>query len=103
MNPEVSVRPRGVMEKCTFCVQRIRNAEHVAKREGRSLRDEDVVPACGVACPARAIVFGDIQNPESEVSKLAASNRGFRLLEELGTRPAITYLADLKNPAGGEG
>jgi molybdopterin-containing oxidoreductase family iron-sulfur binding subunit len=99
-NPEVTVRPRGVMEKCTFCVQRIRNAEQVTKREGRPLRDKDVVPACASACPADAIVFGDIKNPESDVSKLARSNRGYRVLEELGTEPAITYLADLKNPSG---
>ncbi|HEX7507735.1 MAG TPA: 4Fe-4S dicluster domain-containing protein, partial [Polyangia bacterium] len=99
-NPEVTVRPRGVMEKCTFCVQRIRNADHVAKREGRPLRDKDVVPACGAACPASAIVFGDIGDPDSEVSKLSRNNRGFHVLEELGTKPAITYLAALKNPSG---
>ncbi|HEX7499655.1 MAG TPA: 4Fe-4S dicluster domain-containing protein, partial [Polyangia bacterium] len=99
-NPEVTVRPRGVMEKCTFCVQRIRNAEQVAKREGRGMRDKDVVPACGAACPASAIVFGDISDPKSEVSKLSRSNRGFHVLEELGTKPAITYLAALKNPSG---
>jgi molybdopterin-containing oxidoreductase family iron-sulfur binding subunit len=99
-NPEVTVRPRGVMEKCTFCVQRIRNADQIAKREKRPLRDADVVPACGAACPASAIVFGDIANPESEVSKVSRSNRGFHVLEELGTKPAITYLAALKNPAG---
>jgi len=94
------VRPRGVMEKCTFCVQRIRNADQVAKREGRGLRDGEVVPACGSACPAGAIVFGDISDPKTAVSKLARSNRGFRVLEELGTKPAITYLAALKNPSG---
>jgi Fe-S-cluster-containing dehydrogenase component len=99
-NPEVSVRPRGVMEKCTFCVQRIRNAEQLAKREDRGLRDGEVVPACAVACPSSAIVFGDLTDPESAVSKLARSNRGFQILEELGTRPAITYLAALRNPAG---
>ena len=103
-NPEVTVRPRGVMEKCTFCVQRIRNAEQVAKRDGRELRDKDVVPACGAACPASAIVFGNINNPNSEVSKVARNNRGFHVLEELGTKPAITYLAALKNPSTrGEG
>ncbi len=102
-NPEVSVRPRGVMEKCTFCVQRIRNAEQVAKRDGRGLRDSDVVPACASACPASAIVFGDISDPKSEVSKLSRSNRGFHVLEELGTKPAITYLAALKNPSGRDG
>jgi molybdopterin-containing oxidoreductase family iron-sulfur binding subunit len=99
-NPEVTVRPRGVMEKCTFCVQRIRNAEQVAKREQREVRDKDVVPACASACPASAIVFGDIGNPASEVSKLSRSNRGFHVLEELGTQPAITYLAALRHSFG---
>ena len=99
-NPEVTVRPRGVMEKCTFCVQRIRNAEQVAKREQRDLHDKDVVPACASACPASAIVFGDISNPSSEVAGLSRSNRGFRVLGELGTKPAITYLAALQNPPG---
>ena len=101
-NPEVTVRPRGVMEKCTFCVQRIRNAEQVAKREGRELSDKDVVPACAAACPASAMVFGDINNPDSAVSRLSRSNRGFRVLEELGTKPAITYLAAIRNPFGEE-
>ena len=99
-NPEVTVRPRGVMEKCTFCVQRIRNAEQVAKRESRGLRDRDVVTACKSACPANAIVFGDLNDPKSEASKLSRSNRGYRVLEELGTKPAITYLASLRNPPG---
>jgi len=88
------------MEKCTFCVQRIRNAEQVAKRENRDLRDRDVVPACASVCPASAIVFGDISNPSSEVAKLSRSNRAFHVLEELGTKPAITYLAALQNPSG---
>src|SRR5450631_153334 len=99
-NPEVTVRPRGVMEKCTFCVQRIRNAEQVAKRESRGLRDRDVVTACQSACPASAIVFGDLNDPKSEASKLSRSNRGYRVLEELGTKPAITYLASPRNPPG---
>ena len=99
-NPEVTVRPRGVMEKCTFCVQRIRNAEQVAEREKRHLDDKDVVPACASACPASAIVFGDVNSPESEVARLSRHNRGFHVLEELGTKPAITYLAALKNPSG---
>jgi len=99
-NPEVTVRPRGVMEKCTFCVQRIRNAEQVAKREARDLSDQDVVPACASACPASAIVFGDVNNPNSEVSRLSRNNRGFHVLEELGTKPAITYLAALRNSSG---
>jgi Fe-S-cluster-containing dehydrogenase component len=103
-NPEVSVRPRGVMEKCNFCVQRVNNAKQVVKREGRELKDGDITPACGASCPASAIVFGDLNDPQSQVSKLSRSNRGFHILEELGTKPAITYLAALKNPAGkGEG
>jgi len=98
-NPEVSVRPRGVMEKCTFCVQRIRNADQLAKRAGRSsARDGEVTTACAAACPASAIVFGDLADPTSEVAKLSRGPRGFRVLEELGTRPAVTYLAQLKNP-----
>jgi molybdopterin-containing oxidoreductase family iron-sulfur binding subunit len=99
-NPEVSVRPRGVMEKCNFCVQRITNANQVAKRDGRTLRDGEVTTACAAACPAKAIVFGDIRDPNSEVSKLSRNNRGFHVLGELGTKPAITYLAALKNPSG---
>jgi Fe-S-cluster-containing dehydrogenase component len=98
-NPEVTVRPRGVMEKCTFCVQRIRNGVQIAKDEGRPVRDGDIQPACAAACPADAIVFGDLKDPSSRVAKLAHSNRGFTILEELGTRPAVTYLAELKNPA----
>jgi Fe-S-cluster-containing dehydrogenase component len=98
-NPEVTVRPRGVMEKCTFCVQRIRNGLQVAKDEGRAVRDGEIRPACAVACPADAIVFGDLKDAKSRVSQLSQSNRGFKVLEELGTRPAITYMAELKNPA----
>jgi molybdopterin-containing oxidoreductase family iron-sulfur binding subunit len=100
-NPEVTVRPRGVMEKCTFCVQRIQEAKQTADMAGRPLRDGDIEPACAAACPARAIVFGDLRDPDSRVSKLAASDRGYRVLEELGVRPSVTYLADLTNPAGG--
>ena len=98
-NPEVTVRPRGVMEKCTFCVQRIEDAKMRAKVEKRAVRDGDVVPACVAACPSDAIIFGDLKDPRSRVSELSASQRGYKVLEEVGTRPAITYLADLKNPA----
>jgi molybdopterin-containing oxidoreductase family iron-sulfur binding subunit len=98
-NPEVTVRPRGVMEKCTFCVQRIEDGRIRAKAGKRPVRDGEIVPACAAACPAEAIVFGDLKDPASRVAKLAASNRGHKVLEELGTRPAITYLANLTNPA----
>jgi Fe-S-cluster-containing dehydrogenase component/anaerobic selenocysteine-containing dehydrogenase len=103
-NPEVTVRPRGVMEKCTFCVQRIENARLQAKADGRTVRDGEITPACAAACPAQAIVFGDLLDPASEVSRLAASDRGYKVLEELGVKPAVTYLANLTNPAveGGE-
>ncbi len=98
-NPEVTVRPRGVMEKCTFCVQRIRNGVQIAKDEGRALRDGEIQPACAVACPANAIVFGDITDRTSRVARVSQSDRGFKVLEDLGVRPAITYLAELRNPA----
>jgi len=97
-NPEVTVRPRGVMEKCTFCVQRIRNGVQVAKDEDRPLRDGEIRPACAVACPAEAIVFGDLKDPNSRVSQLSRSNRGYKVLQDLGTRPAVTYMTELKNP-----
>ena len=98
-NPEVTVRPRGVMEKCTFCVQRIEEAREQARMAGRALRDGDIDPACAVACPAEAIVFGDLRDPESRVSRLSGSDRGYQVLAELGVRPVVTYLAEVRNPA----
>jgi molybdopterin-containing oxidoreductase family iron-sulfur binding subunit len=80
------------MEKCTFCVQRIRRAEDTAKDEKRAVKDGEIKPACAQACPAKVIVFGDMNDETSEVSRLSRSNRGFRLLEELGTRPRVVYL-----------
>jgi molybdopterin-containing oxidoreductase family iron-sulfur binding subunit len=91
-NPEVMVRTRGMMEKCTFCVQRIRNAEITAKDEKRPLRDGEVQPACAQSCPAEAIVFGDLDDPESRVAKSARSARAFKLMEDLGTEPKVIYL-----------
>ncbi|MFA7331557.1 MAG: TAT-variant-translocated molybdopterin oxidoreductase [Candidatus Delongbacteria bacterium] len=101
-NPEVSIRPRGVMEKCTFCVQRINEAKNRAKSEERVLQDGDVKPACAVACAAGAIVFGDL-NAESEVARLSNLDRRYKVLEELGVRPAVTYLAEVRNPVAAGG
>jgi molybdopterin-containing oxidoreductase family iron-sulfur binding subunit len=97
-NPEVSVRARGVMEKCTYCVQRIRQGQIDADRDGRKLRDGDIVTACQVACPTEAIVFGDLNEPESAVNQRKASPLDYALLEELGTRPRTTYGAAVANP-----
>jgi molybdopterin-containing oxidoreductase family iron-sulfur binding subunit len=98
-NPEVTVRPRGVMEKCTFCVQRIQDARIRAKGEGRPIGDGEIVTACMAGCPTGAIVFGDLKDPKSRVSQLAGEHRGYKVLEEVGAKPAIAYLADLTNPA----
>ena len=98
-NPEVTVRPRGVMEKCSFCVQRINDVKIRAKGDGRAILDGEVTTACMAGCPADAIVFGDLKDPKSKVSQLRSASRAYRVLEELGVKPAITYLADLKNPA----
>ncbi len=98
-NPEVTVRPRGVMEKCTFCIQRIQNAKQNAKSESRQIRDGEIQPACVAACPANAMVFGNVNDPQSRVSRLMKMNRKYRLLEDLGIRPSVTYLVDISNPA----
>ncbi len=92
LNPDVSVRRRGVMEKCTFCVQRIVQGRQAADAEGRELEDGDVQPACVRACPSNALVFGDLSDPESKVSQAVKSQRRYKLLEELGTQPKVTYL-----------
>jgi molybdopterin-containing oxidoreductase family iron-sulfur binding subunit len=86
----------GVMEKCTFCVQRIRAAELEAKDENREVRDGEIVPACSQTCPTSAIVFGDLNDAQSEVSKLSKDPRRYHVLEHLNTRPAITYLKKIK-------
>ena len=90
-NPDVTVRRRGIMEKCTFCIQRIHRAEDAAKAEGREVVDGEFAPACAQACPADAIVFGRLDDPESKVSQLQKQQHGVHLLEELGTQPRVTY------------
>lgn len=97
-NPDVSVRSRGVMEKCTYCVQRIRGAEIVAEREGRNINDGEVITACQAACPSGAIAFGDLNLEDAEVSHWKEQPTNYGLLAELNTMPRTTYLAVLRNP-----
>ena len=97
-NPDVTVRGRGVMEKCTYCVQRISRARRAAEKEHRSIADGEVVTACQAACPTRAITFGDLSDPKSRVNALRSEPHAYALLGTLGTRPRTTYLARLTNP-----
>jgi len=103
LNPDIAVRSRGVMEKCSFCVQRIAEAKAEAKREGRPLVDGDVQPACVQSCPASALTFGDGNDPESAVAKAHQDPRHYRVLEELGVRPSVGYFALVRNDEKGDG
>jgi molybdopterin-containing oxidoreductase family iron-sulfur binding subunit len=98
MNPDVTVRARGVMEKCTYCVQRIREAEIVARRDQRPIADGEIVTACQQTCPTGAIVFGDIADPTTRVSTSRQSDRLYAVLNDLGTLPRTRYLAKIVNP-----
>ncbi len=104
LNPDVTVRSRGVMEKCSFCVQRLQDAKAEAKRQNRPLRDGEIQTACQQTCPARAIVFGDLRDPKSQVSQRIKSGRSYRVLEELNVRPSVSYLKVVRRgKAGREG
>ena len=92
LNPDVSVRPKGVIEKCTFCHHRLQKAREEARAQGRELREDDYQPACAEICPADAITFGDLDNPNHRVAELSENPRAMRLMEELGTEPKVYYL-----------
>lgn len=96
-NPDVSTRPRGVVEKCTFCHHRLMKAKDKAAAEYRALRPEDYIPACVETCPSGAMYFGDLSDPASQVTQLAESPRAFRLMEDLGTKPKVIYLSERKH------
>jgi MoCo/4Fe-4S cofactor protein with predicted Tat translocation signal len=98
MNPDVTVRSRGVMEKCTFCIQRINRGKNTAKLENREVRDGEIVTACQQACPTQAIEFGNVNDATSKVSKVKRQNRNYELLAELNTKPRLSYLARIRNP-----
>jgi anaerobic selenocysteine-containing dehydrogenase/Fe-S-cluster-containing dehydrogenase component len=99
LNPDVTVRARGVMEKCTFCIQRIRDTQNHARLEDRTIRDGEFTTACAQACPSDAIVFGNVRDDTARVSRLKQDPRGYHVLEDLNVRPAVTYLAKVVHPA----
>jgi molybdopterin-containing oxidoreductase family iron-sulfur binding subunit len=97
LNPDVTVRSRGVMEKCTFCIQRIRDGKEHAKAMGTRVQDGDIVTACQQTCPTDAIIFGDLNDPKSRIAQFAKNGRGYHVLAELNTRPRITYQSKIRN------
>ncbi len=97
INPDVTVRTRGVMEKCSFCIQRIQSGKLSAKRENRKIQDGEVKTACMTACPSNAIVFGDMNDPNSEISKLYKNERSYHMLEEVGIKPSVSYMTKIRN------
>ena len=99
LNPDVTVREKGVMEKCTFCIQRIRQAKDNAKDDGRRVRDGEVQPACVQTCPTQALVFGDRKDPDSQISKSMNDPRAYRVLDELNTDPSVIYLKKVDTKA----
>jgi len=98
LNPDLTVRSRGVMEKCSYCIQRIRRGKETALSEGRPIRDGEVLPACAQTCPPGAIRFGDLDDPESAVSRMMKDPRRFRLMEHLGTEPSTVYRKKMRAP-----
>jgi len=102
LNPDVTVRGKGVMEKCTFCVQRIRETEHRAKLEGRPVAPDEFTTACAQACPSRAIVFGDAADAGWTVSQLAIDRRAYHVFAELNTYTAVVYLKKVNHPGAGQ-
>jgi molybdopterin-containing oxidoreductase family iron-sulfur binding subunit len=105
LNPDVTVRSRGIMEKCTFCIQRVRRTVREAARDGRELADGDIAPACVEACPTSALVFGDLKDKDSRVSRMRDDDRKYTLLDNISTDPNVVYLArvDTEGDDGGHG
>jgi len=97
LNPDVTVRSQGVIEKCSFCIQRIQAAKLKAKAENRALHTDEVQTACSQSCPANAIIFGDLNDQKGELRRLITSGRNYNLLEELFTRPSVNYLTKVRN------